>query len=299
MDDNATNPFGDWNAVWAPYCDGSSWMGDHEEPFVYNNTQVWIRGFRNLQAMLYEMNVLNGFLDNATEVIVTGTSAGGDATALHSAYIKSSLRQPGAKLVAVPDAGWWWDAANANGHHTFAQGFIEAYGPQFWNASARALDKDCLASYAPAEQYQCTLTDGVYATALAPGKVYGVFLMQSLYDSAQLGMEYDLGCNPFTTCNASQLELMQGYRATFQARIEAGQAVLGERDGHFMTACYQHEESCRDLDWYGIRVGAAGITANDTFYNWYYATGGPTRVVDGAWPNNPTCAPQGVKHGGC
>lgn len=283
----------------APYCDGASWMGDHEEPFIYNNTQIWQRGFRNLQAMLYEMNVLNGFLDNATEVIITGTSAGGDATALHSGYIKSQLKQAGARLVAVPDAGWWWDAANVNGHHTFAEGFIEAYGPQFWNASARALDRDCLAAYPPSQQYQCTMTDGAYATALAPGKVDGVFVMQSLYDSAQLGMEFVLGCDPWTSCNASQLQSMQDYRVVLQARVEAGQAVFGQRDGAFMTACYQHEETCRDFDWYGIQIGPDSLTANQTFYNWYYKTGGPTRAVDTLWPNNPTCQPPGVTHGSC
>jgi hypothetical protein len=59
----------------------------------------------------YELERQHQFLSTATEVIISGTSAGGMSTYMHSSFIKSQLQLPHARLVAVPDAGWWWDHA--------------------------------------------------------------------------------------------------------------------------------------------------------------------------------------------
>ncbi len=67
----------------------------------------------------------------------------------------------------------------------------------------------------------------------------------------------------------------------------------------FLTACYQHEESCRPFDWYGITID--GFTPNSSFHAWYtQGSGAPgTQVADVVWPGDATCAPQGVTHGAC
>ena len=31
------------------------------------------------------------------------------STYIQASFIESQLKAPGARLVAVPDAGWWWD----------------------------------------------------------------------------------------------------------------------------------------------------------------------------------------------
>jgi hypothetical protein len=83
-----------------------------------------------------------------------------------------------------------------------------------------------------------------------------------------------------------------------QGNITASNQIFGTRDGMFLTACYQHEESCRDCDFYGIVID--GQNNNNTFTNWY--GGGPTagsRRIDGAWKSDATCAPQGTNHGAC
>jgi len=102
MDSNSTNFVGDWSFVWFAYCDGSSQTSDAAAPL---SNGVHMRGRAILDAHLFELERLYGFMSNATEVLVSGTSAGGLSTYLQSSFIKSQLRAPGARLVAVPDAG--------------------------------------------------------------------------------------------------------------------------------------------------------------------------------------------------
>lgn len=318
LDDNATNPFGDWNAVWVHYCDGSSWVSSKTDPVTYTPpnaskpVNLWLRGYNNMEALMYQLEQQAQFLSTATEVIVAGTSAGGMTTALFAPYIKSRLSKANDPfVVGLIDAGWWWDAVSISGFHAFAKNFEGAVNSSFWNATtagANTLPSSCTAVIAdPAEQWKCMLTDVVYNGTMAA--IDGAFVMQSLYDPIQLGSLLELPCDPYTTCSAAQLQEMQDYRVTLQDRVQAGQAAFGSRDGHFMTACYQHEETCRDFDWYGIQIAdnTTGIryNANTTFYNWYQQRRGmqpvgsqPTRFADVAWPNDASCEWQ-LHHGGC
>jgi hypothetical protein len=99
------NPFGDWNFVWLAYCDGTSQTSDREEPLMVKGKPIYMRGRAILDAHMYELEQKFKFLSTATEVIISGTSAGGMSTFMQSSFIKSQLTAPGAKLVAVPDAG--------------------------------------------------------------------------------------------------------------------------------------------------------------------------------------------------
>jgi hypothetical protein len=58
-------------------------------------------------------------------------------------------------------------------------------------------------------------------------------------------------------------------------------------------------QSCRARDWYGITID--GQSANATFYT-YWTQGGAApgaKRVDGPWPSDASCAPQGFTHGAC
>ena len=101
--DTSINPFGDWNFVWFAYCDGSSQLSDRVDPVVVGSTTLHYRGRALLDAHLFELERLYSFLSTATEVIVSGTSAGGMSAYLQSSYIKTQLRAPGARLVAAPE----------------------------------------------------------------------------------------------------------------------------------------------------------------------------------------------------
>jgi O-palmitoleoyl-L-serine hydrolase len=108
-DANASNPFGGFTFAWFTYCDGSSFTSDASGPVTVGTTTIWNRGRANLDAYLALLDRETGFFSRATEVIVSGTSAGGLATYLHTGYIKSRLTQQASRVVALPDAGFFLD----------------------------------------------------------------------------------------------------------------------------------------------------------------------------------------------
>lgn len=79
---------------------------------IYNGEKLFFRGENNTKGSLYQLVVLY-ILGDATDVIVTGQSAGGLATYTWANYIKTLLK-PGAKIVAAPDCGMFLDYPNYN-----------------------------------------------------------------------------------------------------------------------------------------------------------------------------------------
>lgn len=57
-------------------------------------------------------------LGDATDVIITGQSAGGLATYNWANYIKTNIVKPSAKIVAAPDSGIFLDYVNARTNRT-------------------------------------------------------------------------------------------------------------------------------------------------------------------------------------
>lgn len=113
QNDSTTNPLThDWNKVLVPYCDGGSFTGDNDNVTwtTYNDATVplYFRGFRNLDAVLSDL-IANEGLASATEVIVTGNSAGGLATLHHADHFTARL--PWSKVVAIPDSGFFFQDA--------------------------------------------------------------------------------------------------------------------------------------------------------------------------------------------
>jgi hypothetical protein len=194
MNNNSSNPVGEWNMIFVPYCDGkacvwlsiliafdAAWMAgtsytsNRANPIQYQGKNVWFRGRNIIDALLYELDQMGHLLTQATDVgsrdcarylyfqtfvptqvVITGTSAGGLATYLHSSYIKSRL-PASAKVVAMPDAGYFLDYTNFNGQYAFRSNFQNAYGPNLWNATS-GTHQGCIADKPAAEQWRCFFT---------------------------------------------------------------------------------------------------------------------------------------------
>jgi len=81
-----------------------------------------------------------------------------------------------------------------------------------------------------------------------------------MVDSYHLGDILKVGChlvgNTPGDCTPTQVQEIQQYRLDFAAQL-AEVVVEGGHgySGLFATACYQHEESCRDGDFDGVQVG--------------------------------------------
>ena len=289
---NDFNPFGEWNFVWLAYCDGSSFTSDKDAPVVVNGTNVFMRGRAILDAHLAELEATAGFLSTATEVIVSGTSAGGLATYLHASYVASRLTS-GGSTVAVPDAGFFFDHETYGkpGVHQWLDSITAAIAPSLWNATLLGPLAGCLSAPPSAQRARCFLPEGSFKW-----QTVKFFIVNSLYDPANLGIVYGLNCNLYTSCSPAELAAVHAYAVDLQSSILA--TINPSRDSYYLTSCYQHEESCRARDWFGITIG--GQTMNSTFTAWYESgASAASRRVDVAWPGDSSCAAQGFTHGAC
>ncbi|KAJ9468217.1 Pectin acetylesterase 8 [Diplonema papillatum] len=259
--------FGNWTLVLVEYCDGSSWTSNREDPVAVNNTNVWYRGRRNLVAVLQELEAWNGLLSRSTDIVFTGTSAGGMHTYLNGDFMASFVTSQ-ARVALLPDAGFFI----FDGFPSLSE-LKDGYA--LWNSTG-ALYPECLSSVS--EAYECLIPKNAL-----PHVQSDVFVLQSLYDSVQNGCDTN---SP--GCNASIAEL-RGY---LQGNLTASKT---SKTGIFATACRQHEESCQDFDWDDMTV--AGVKMEAAFYDFYY-NDDLTARFDVDWPNNPTCT-VGVKHGSC
>lgn len=222
------NPFGEWNFVWLAYCDGTSQTSNRDQTVdAGNGKKLHFRGRALLDAHLYQLEQKYKFLSTATEVIMSGTSAGGMSTFVQSSFVKSQLQVADAKLVAVPDAGWWWDHAQYGdaSKHPWLDSMTGAIGPAVWNATLRGSMAVCLKDAeaeaeggrgsvqsasgntpAPASMAKCFTQPYAYSYTDVP-----TFIVQSFADPANIGFCYKGPCSNFEKCSPSQLADVQNY----------------------------------------------------------------------------------------
>lgn len=100
--DGSKNVVGDWNIVYAPYCDGSVFSGDNDIQIEdEDGTRTrYHRGLRNLSAAV---DLARDHFPNPKKILLTGSSAGGYGTILGTAVVR--LQYPNTRLYVINDAG--------------------------------------------------------------------------------------------------------------------------------------------------------------------------------------------------
>lgn len=98
---DATNPVGDWNAVYVPYCTGDVHGGSAPDATVpgVDGVQQFV-GHQNIEAYLA---VLRPVFDDPDKVLLTGSSAGGFGTLVNFAQVADTFDN--ADLTLVNDSG--------------------------------------------------------------------------------------------------------------------------------------------------------------------------------------------------
>lgn len=96
-DKSARPPVQDYcnfNRVHMAYCDGNSFSGNAFDPITVNGKKIYFRGKRIIDAILQTLTEKYNF-GAAETVLLTGCSAGGLATYLHTDYVASMLPSSG------------------------------------------------------------------------------------------------------------------------------------------------------------------------------------------------------------
>lgn len=315
--DPAVNPdWADATAVYVAYCDGGSFSGALASPLIVEGTPLYLRGRAVLDAVFADLVPRLAAAGGASEVLLKGASAGGQALLVHANSLAARLRAaPGSPRVSLlVDAGLFLDTAAMSGTNTmrpFTAGWVALH-----NATG-SLPAACVARPPPGlTPPLCALSQHLLA---AVDPALPLFVSQFSADSAQLSWVMGLRCGPETPmslpppapaganpCTKRKVAYLNGFRARM---IEALAPVLRSRSplhGAWVAECGLHIVSSSDGGWAAVSV--QNQTQRETVRAWYARAGGRTRsgsqaaaaadpgaallwprVVDGEWGTNPTC----------
>jgi hypothetical protein len=222
VNDSSTNPLThNWNMVLLPYHDGQSFSGGAEAPtmttFAGQAVPLWFRGHANFRAALHYLINVAG-MDGATEIALTGNSAGGLATYFHADELAAAV--PTARVWAAPDSGFFYaDDANYPAWQSGLRAMVEMAN------STGGLDASCVAA-TPADPASCAFPEVVAAHVTTP-----MFVMQGRYDPALMSISSGVPGSdvPAYTSNGARVISLLESRVLNRAHNAA-----------FVTACAEH-----------------------------------------------------------
>eukprot|EP01041_Mallomonas_annulata_P003809 gene3809-7579_t len=132
---NSSNNFMfNWNMIFIKYCDGASFTGDTQ--VKYKDTILHYRGNRILSAFITELRDLGAY--NATDMVISGLSAGGLAAVIHIDKFKENF--PHTLVVGLPDSGFFFPYENKKCDHPYMSSMQNIY--ELMNSSA-GIHPDC------------------------------------------------------------------------------------------------------------------------------------------------------------
>eukprot|EP01012_Entosiphon_sulcatum_P006106 TRINITY_DN12849_c0_g1_i3.p1 TRINITY_DN12849_c0_g1~~TRINITY_DN12849_c0_g1_i3.p1 ORF type:complete len:500 (+),score=54.03 TRINITY_DN12849_c0_g1_i3:1395-2894(+) len=179
--DPATNPdFHDWTHVIVAYCDGTSFLGNREQPLSVAIAQnkgervpIYFRGYRILSAtirFLFDRHSLAA----ADTVIFGGHSAGGMAALIHLDQFASKFDSKATRVVGVVDASIFIDFREASAHGRTHCRALEG-ARTLWNATG--LHPQCVQGEADAD-WRCIFPGYLLRYLRTP-----IFFVQDRYDN--------------------------------------------------------------------------------------------------------------------
>jgi hypothetical protein len=235
---------------------------------------IYYRGARVLTAVQSYLLAAGG-LSSATDLVVSGSSAGALAVYLHvDAW--AAIAPPGATVVGLPDSGFFrrWTVAPPGGGASWAAQLEWVFIAMNGTGGVPAA---CVAAHA-SQPSAC-----IFAEVVAPTIATPVFALQSQYDSYQIEAELHASAANFTAINAYGAGLAVTLNATLLA------STVQPRHGVFLDACFHHTRY-----WGDIVIGGDDQAA--AFAEWYTAgrvTPGGTRVwaQRQAYPCASCCVP--------
>jgi len=239
-EDPAVNPLmATWNKSLFIYCDGSSFSGNNQTVTVYKNRPLYFRGFMNLNAYLTNLKETYPTFNTATDVVISGCSAGGLATFLHLDWWRDQFPSS-TKVVGLQDSGFFLD--------------YQAYGPALrWvfnqmNCSD-GVNQKCI------QHYQENSSSCIFAEHTSRYIETPIFHMQSKYDAWQVICI--LGKGDATSINQ--------YGNLLRKKLLRS-SLSNYKNGAFLDSCYHH---CGCWDEISIK-GQEVSKAFQTFYNTGY-----------------------------
>lgn len=275
-DDCTANPdFCDWVHVHVAYCsqDLHSGLRTTPTPETFN---LYFSGAHIVHAVLDDLTARYG-LGAATDVILTGDSAGGIATWLHVDALAARL--PAARTVAVPVAGFYFYAYPYTGPNRTSSVLVDfspANWPRLialWNATADATCVRALTS----SPWACMLANYSLPYIAAP-----VFAAEAQTDKVVI-LDHDSIPQQYIT-QPPELAYVTAWSHNMSAALSALKS-RGAGHGFFSPACFIHTDF----------HATSPLINGENFYavvgRWYFGRPGQVFVADDCGVFcNPSCA---------
>ena len=267
-----------WNTVWMPYCDGASFSGSNATATVHKGAPLHFRGFRILRAIIASLlageqaGPAQAKLSDATDVVVSGESAGGLAAILHLDTWCDAVHaaSPQAKCVGLPDSGFFMDyqdptvppqppAPPPGGRlqttvpGDYRAGLIWVHEAQ--NATA-GLNAACVAAH-PTAPWMCMFSEHSIPVTRTP-----MFAMQSTYDAWQVAHVLKNAPGEHFAPPAT----VQVFGNNLTATLTSTMLETHPENGVFLDSCLHH---C--AEWNLIRID--GDLISGAFQKWYDGIG--------------------------
>ena len=292
--DPAVNPdWADATAVFVAYCDGGSFAGALDAPLVVEGVPVFLRGSAVLTALFADILETMRAGGGASEVLLKGASAGGQALLIHANALAATLRRAaGAPRVSLLiDAGLFLDTPSMDGPNTIRP-FTEAW-VALHNATG-SLPPACTSPRPPAaapaapapaagglSPQLCALSQTLLA-AVDPS--LPLFIAQFAADSAQLSWVMGLRCkhglpmslppaapppagSTLNACNARKVAYLNAFRARMLDALAPVLRSGSPLHGAWVAECGLHIVGNSDGGWTALRV--QNQTQRETVRAWY------------------------------
>ena len=269
-DPNANPDLADWNHIHVGYCSQDLWSGQQTEP---NDWGILFSGRHVVEAVIQDLTKRYNMGD-ATDIILTGDSAGGIGSWLHMDWLTETF--PKARVVGAPVAGFYFYAYPYTGtNHTTS--VLAPFEPQYWPDHVKLwdsyVDESCAAAH-PSNPSFCMLANNSYPWISTP-----TFIAESQTDKVVL-----LYHDQIPEDYVHQPEEL-AYLGQWHGNMTAGlKKTVAGGSGVFNPACFIHTGFSPDSPI------LSGQNYLQTFGNWYFKRGGETVLADDCGVLcNPTC----------
>jgi len=319
-DDCDVNPdFCNFNRVHMGYCDGTSFSGNRDEPLVVTGLNgkkkpLYFRGKRIIDATLETLLSLG--LGNAERVLLTGCSAGGLATFLHTDYVHSQLQSIAPNLKqfrSAPVSGFFLLHNTVENKPVYPNEIREIFNIA---NSTNGMNERCIKALEEEDRWKCHFAEMAYAYTQSP-----IFPLNSALDSWQTVCIYTAVLSPDfpnetkglpglcnaapgwqncaldpEMCNGHQITAMNQYIEDFKQDMQGKSTFMKNGNGAFIHSCHTHCEAQGD-QWNEFAIG--GITMQQAFSKWWQSDNDPATVHSyssclykstSPYMCNPTCA---------
>lgn len=327
FDRRETNRFGGWNHVLVFYCSSDNWAGNKLNKLSASGGSgstiefdIHFRGSKIIEAVIDTLRKPNATrgrgvrrggptpppsnstlpdLDEATEVLFSGSSAGGGGVRNNADKVRAILRANNVHcsewstcpLVyrAAVDASFGPESENIDfSRSTFCasdpafcsyQGFFAArYDSTVVTTWGAQLDDSCVAWHranAPGTEWRCADGEHLFSNHISSE----LFARQDLQDRLLIGNFVEAGLGSAQDFGTLQESDLREFPTIFAHAEEGPSAAAGKGVAVFAPQCTDHESFTNNRAFYNVKVtqNGAAYSFHDVLWNWW--SGASPQVV--------------------